>query len=71
MITEPGGTLEVKAIRTRRPVQVSADGDGVVSDAGSRLLADLGDRTTLTAQLWAVFASRIARRRRRTIRVGC
>jgi hypothetical protein len=30
---------------------VSADGRGVVSHAGSRLLADLADRTTLTGQL--------------------
>ena len=60
MITEPRGTFEVKATRTRPPVQVSADGDGVVSHAGSRLLADLADRTTLTAQLSAVFADRIA-----------
>jgi hypothetical protein len=37
---------------------VSADGAGVVSHAGSRLLADLADRTTLTAQLSEAFASR-------------
>jgi len=48
------------ATRTRPPVVVSADGDGVVSHAGSRLLADLADRTTLTAQLSAVFAGRTA-----------
>lgn len=30
---------------------MTADGTGVVSHAGSRLLADLADRTTLTAQL--------------------
>src|SRR4051794_41820547 len=30
---------------------VTADGEGVVSHAGSRLLADVADRTTLTAQL--------------------
>jgi hypothetical protein len=35
---------------------VSADGRGVVSHAGSRLLADLADRTTLTAGLSAVLA---------------
>ena len=33
---------------------VSADGGGVVSHAGSRLLADLADATTLTAELSAV-----------------
>ena len=35
---------------------VSADGRGVVSHAGSRLLADLADRTTLTAELSAALA---------------
>jgi hypothetical protein len=35
----------------RPPLRVSADGRGVVSHAGSRLLADLADRTTLTGQL--------------------
>jgi len=39
---------------------VSADGVGVVSHVGARLLADLADATTLTAQLSAVFASRTA-----------
>jgi hypothetical protein len=34
---------------------VSDDGVGVVSHAGSRLLADVADQTTLTAQLSAVF----------------
>jgi Transposase DDE domain group 1 len=50
----------VHATRTRPPVEVSADGVGVVSHAGSRLLADLADRTTLSAQLSAVFAARTA-----------
>jgi hypothetical protein len=35
----------------RSPLVVSADGRGVVSHAGSRLLADLADRTTLTSEL--------------------
>jgi len=39
---------------------VSADGSGVVSHAGSRLLADLADRSTLTGELSAVFAHRVA-----------
>jgi hypothetical protein len=39
---------------------VSADGTGVVSHVGARLLADLADRTTLTGQLSGMFASRIA-----------
>jgi hypothetical protein len=39
---------------------VSADGIGVVSHVGARLLADLADRTTLSAQLSTVFAARTA-----------
>ncbi|PZS33306.1 MAG: hypothetical protein DLM59_06675 [Pseudonocardiales bacterium] len=62
MIAVPRGTFDVKVTRTRPPVVVSADGDGVVSHAGSRLLADLAERTTLTAQLSAVFAGRVASR---------
>ena len=54
------GTFHVHATRTRPAVEVSADGVGVVSHAGSRLLADLADRTTLSAQLSAVFAARTA-----------
>jgi len=60
MITERRGTFDVKATRRRPPVVVSADGAGVVSHAGSGLLADLADRTTLTGQLSAVFAGRVA-----------
>jgi hypothetical protein len=40
----------VQATSTRPKITVTADGEGVVSHAGSRLLADVG-RTTLTAQL--------------------
>ena len=40
----------------RPPLLVSADGRGVVSHAGSRLLADLADRTRLTAELSAELA---------------
>jgi Transposase DDE domain group 1 len=40
-------------------VEVSADGVGVVSHVGARLLADLADRTTLTGQLSGVFAARM------------
>jgi DDE family transposase len=36
---------------TRPKITVTADGAGVVSHAGSRLLADVADRTTLTGQL--------------------
>jgi hypothetical protein len=41
----------------RRPLVVSADGRGVVSHAGSRLLVDLAERTTLTAEVSAGLAS--------------
>ena len=54
------GTFHVHATRTRPAVEVSADGTGVVSHAGSRLIADLADQTTLTAQLSAAFAHRPA-----------
>jgi hypothetical protein len=47
-ITEQEGTFHVHATRIRPPVVVSVDGDGVVSHAGSRLLADLADQTMLT-----------------------
>jgi hypothetical protein len=50
----------VNGTRSRPPVEVSADGTGVVSHVGARLLADLADRTSLTAQLSAVFAPRVA-----------
>lgn len=60
MITEPRGTFHVHATRTRPAVEVSADGRGVVSHAGSRLIADMADRSTLTARLSAVFADRRA-----------
>ncbi len=46
-----GGTFEVQATTTRPRITATADGEGVVSHAGSRLLADVADRTTLTAQL--------------------
>jgi hypothetical protein len=41
----------VQATTTRPRMTATADGEGVVSHAGSRLLADVADRTTLTAQL--------------------
>ena len=50
--------MQVTASRPR--IVVSADGSGVVSHAGSRLLADLADRSTLTGELSAVFAHRVA-----------
>jgi len=41
----------VQATTTRPMIMATADGAGVVSHAGSRLLADVADRTTLTGQL--------------------
>jgi DDE family transposase len=41
----------VQTTSTRPPVVVTADGAGVVSHVGSRLLADVADRTTLTSEL--------------------
>ena len=41
----------MQATTTRPKITVTADGTGVVSHAGSRLLADLADVTTLTAEL--------------------
>jgi hypothetical protein len=41
----------VQATTTRPKIVVTADGTGVVSHAGSRLLADVADRTTLTGEL--------------------
>jgi hypothetical protein len=41
----------VQATTMRPKITATADGEGVVSHAGSRLLADVADRTTLTDQL--------------------
>jgi Transposase DDE domain group 1 len=41
----------VQATTTRPKITVTADGTGVVSHAGTRLLADLADVTTLTGEL--------------------
>jgi Transposase DDE domain group 1 len=46
----------VQATTTRPKITATADGEGVVSHAGSRLLADVADKTTLTAQLSEVLA---------------
>jgi hypothetical protein len=46
----------VQAITTRPRITATADGEGVVSHAGSRLLADLGDRATLSAELSGALA---------------
>jgi hypothetical protein len=41
----------VQATTTRPRITATADGEGVVSHVGSRLLADIAERTTLTGQL--------------------
>ncbi|MEV7359488.1 hypothetical protein AB0O19_31425, partial [Kitasatospora sp. NPDC091276] len=43
------GTFCVHTTRSRPKLVVSADGQGVVNHAGSRLLADLADATSLTS----------------------
>jgi len=46
----------VQVTTTRPKITATADGEGVVSHAGSRLLADVADRSTLTGQLAEVLA---------------
>ena len=46
----------MQATTTRPKITATADGEDVVSHAGSRLVADVADRTTLTAQLGEAFA---------------
>jgi hypothetical protein len=41
----------VQATTARPKIVVTADGSGVVSHVGSRLLADVADRVTLTGEL--------------------
>jgi hypothetical protein len=48
----------------RRRMVVTADGSGVVSHAGARLLSDLAEQTTLTGQLSMALRG-LARRRTR------
>lgn len=52
MITVLEGAFCVKTT-ARPPLVVSVDGRGVVSHVGSRLLADLADRSPLTGRLSA------------------
>src|SRR5512147_1372998 len=61
MVAVLEGTFDVQ-VTARPALVVSADGRGVVSRAGSRLLADLAERTTLTGQLSAVLAGLFRRR---------
>lgn len=57
-------------LTTRPKITVTADGEGVVSHAGSRLLADVADRTTLTRELSQVLAG-LYKPRPAMILVGC
>jgi len=50
--------------RRRPPLKVTADGCGVVSHAGARLLADVAERCGLGGDLSGVFASKLNRTRR-------
>lgn len=50
--------------RRRPALKVTADGRGVVSHAGVRLLADVAERSGLGADLSGVFASKLKRPRR-------
>jgi hypothetical protein len=56
------GTSEVQATTNRPKITVTADGGGVVSHAGTRLLADLADVSTLTGQLSAALGGLFGRR---------
>lgn len=63
---KPGqeGTYIVKATKSRPALKVSADGKGVVSQAGTRLLAEMADNSGLTDALSAALAPMCKRRRR-------
>jgi len=50
----------VNVTARRPPMSVSGSGTGIVSHAGSRLLAEVADRTGLTGTMSEVFAGRIA-----------
>lgn len=56
--------MEVKRSRRRKRLKVTADGWGVVSHAGSRLLADLAERAGLGADLSAALAPVVRGHRR-------
>jgi hypothetical protein len=58
------GTYHVKATKSRPALKVTADGKGVASHAGTRLLADMADHSGLTDALSAALAPMCKRRRR-------
>lgn len=51
LVPDPEGTFKVNPTNTRPKITVTADGSGLVSHVGSRLLADVADRSTLTGEL--------------------
>lgn len=57
-------TLKVKRSRRRPVVRVTADGRGVVSHAGVRLVTDMAERAGLSADLGVALAPMVGRRRR-------
>ena len=56
--------MKVKRSRRRPSVKVTADGRGVVSHAGARMVADMAERAGLGADLTAALAPMVGRRRR-------
>src|SRR5712671_324983 len=60
----PEGTYHVKATKWRPVLKVTADGKGLATHAGSRLLAEMADRSGLTDALSEALAPMCKRRRR-------
>ena len=58
------GTFHVKAIKSRPALKVTGDGKGMASQAGTRLLAEMADRSGLTDALSEALAPMCKRRRR-------
>src|SRR3989442_16011684 len=58
------GTYQVKATKWRPALKVTADGKGLATHAGSRLLAEMADRSGLTDALFEALAPMCKRRRR-------
>src|SRR5229473_1131475 len=58
------GTFHVKITKWRPALKVTADGKGVATHAGSRLLAEMADRSGLTDALSEALAPMCRRRRR-------
>src|SRR5438309_10720836 len=58
------GTYHVKATKWRPALKVTADGKGLATHAGSRLLAEMADRSGLTDALSEALAPMGKRRRR-------